>query len=189
MSSSFELVRGNAPPHLRPAFPLDGYKTRQTDWQRITAVISKHWKSSAMFTIGVVMLVSAATLAMKPVYEPEGRVQIDPPGSAVFSLDSTTGTTSDSEYITTEAQKLQTDGLALATIRSLHLNSNPEFVGNVMAQNPANPADAQQIKESEGAALRSFSSHLTVRRDPSSRLVAVSFASHDPKTSAGVVNS
>src|SRR4051812_27936554 len=123
MSSRFEIVRGsaalaptldgNAFPTLRPVFPADAQR-RQTDWQRVSTVISKHWKSSTMFLLAVVILVTTATLLMKPIYEPEGRLQIDPPGSAVFSLDSTTGVTSDSEYITTEAQKLQTDGLALA---------------------------------------------------------------------------
>jgi capsular exopolysaccharide synthesis family protein len=196
MNSRFELVRGNtavAPtldgnafPTLRQVLPGEGQRVRQTDWQRVCAVLFKHWKAASMFVVGVVVLVTAATLAMKPVYEPEGRVQIDPPNSAVFSLDSATGNTSDSEYITTEAQKLQTDGLALATIRALHLDRNPEFAGKAAYQNPGAQSDSQT--GAEDAALKTFASHITVRRDPSSRLVAVSFASHEARTSASVVN-
>ena len=73
---------------------------------------------------------------MKPVYESEGRLQIDPPGSEVFSLNATGAGLIDSEYIATEAQKLQTDDLALATIRALHLDANPEIIGDV----PKRPA-------------------------------------------------
>jgi succinoglycan biosynthesis transport protein ExoP len=159
-----------------------------SDWLRALKVISKQWRWSALFAITVMVAVTAATLAMKPVYESEGRLQIDPPGAEVFSLDATGVGLIDAEYIATEAQKLQTDDLALATIRALHLDRNPEMMGEV-PNRPAVIVVFDQLTPSEMAALRSFQSRLSIRRDPSSRLVGVTFAAHDPRLSADVVNS
>lgn len=159
-----------------------------SDWLRAFNVVSKQWRWSALFAIIVVAAVTGATLAMKPVYESEGRLQIDPPGAEVFSLDATGVGLIDSEYIATEAQKLQTDDLALATIRALHLDSNPEFIHEAIGK-PSTIGFDQLAQQREIAALRSFKSGISVRRDPSSRLVGVTFAAHDPRLSADVVNS
>src|SRR5258705_4111827 len=80
-----------------------------SDWLRALKVISKQWRWSVLFAVTVVVVVTTVTLLMKPVYESEGRLQVDPPGSEVFSLDATGVGRIDSDYIATEAQKLQTD--------------------------------------------------------------------------------
>ncbi len=36
----------------------------------------------------------------------------------------------DAEYLETQAQVLQSDGVAIDVIRKLHLDQNPELVGN-----------------------------------------------------------
>lgn len=166
--------------------PVASRRRALSDWQCALAIMSKQWRWSALFASSVILIVTVVTFAMKPVYEAEGRLQIDPPGSEVFSLN-TVGTGTDSEYITTEAQKLQTDDLALATIRALNLASNPEITDN-MHSKPATVSGSGQTSPWENAAVRGFQSRLSVRRDPSSRLVGVTFASHDPRLSADVVN-
>ena len=172
----------------RPLITIPAREHKQSDWQRAVRLVSKHWRASAGFLAGVLVVVTAVTLAIKPTYEPEGRIQIDPPGAEVFSLDAAGRGASDSEYIATETQKLQTDDLALAVIRTLHLDKNPELAGSAAAQTQASDPNPEQLTPAEEAALHSFSSSLSVRRDPSSRLVAVGFASHTPKLSADVVN-
>lgn len=157
-----------------------------SDWVRAFNVVSKQWRWSALFAVIVTVAITLATLAMRPVYESEGRVQIDPPGSEVFSLDAAGVGLIDSEYIATEAQKLQTDDLALATIRALNLDSNPEIIRE--GSNLPSVASYGQLTERETAALRNFRTRLSIRRDPSSRLVGVTFAAHDPRLSADVVN-
>jgi capsular exopolysaccharide synthesis family protein len=154
---------------------------------RALNVVLKQWRWSALFAITVIVAVTAATLAMKPVYESEGRLQIDPPGAEVFSLNATGIGLIDSEYIATEAQKLQTDDLALATIRALHLDSNPEIIREMPDKPFTYGSDWRMQRET--AALRRFKARLSIRRDPSSRLVGVTFAAHDPRLSADVVNS
>jgi capsular exopolysaccharide synthesis family protein len=155
---------------------------------RALTVISKQWRWSVLFAVAVVVVVTTVTLLMKPVYESEGRLEIDPPGSEVFSLNTTGVGLIDSEYIATEAQKLQTDDLALATIRALHLDKSREITSDV-PKRPAVVGIYDQLTPRELAALRNFQSRLSVRRDPASRLVGVTFAAHDPRLSADVVNS
>src|SRR5262249_23602449 len=95
------------------------------------------------------------------------------------------GVSSDAEYIATEAQKLQTIDLALATVRMLRRTGEPA------AENTSQggTVDGTPLPTSaEKQAVHELQTHLNVRRDPGSRLVAVRFASHDPKLSAQVVN-
>jgi capsular exopolysaccharide synthesis family protein len=158
-----------------------------SDWLRAFNVVLKQWRWATLFAIIVIAVVTVATLAMKPVYESEGRLQIDPPGAEAFSLNSTGIGLIDSEYIATEAQKLQTDDLALATIQALHLDSNSEITGEIPDRS-FTFGSGRQIQR-EMATLRKFKARLSIRRDPSSRLVGVTFAAHDPRLSADVVNS
>ena len=177
------------PPLSRTVHPRDmfaGSSRPLGDWTRALNVLRKEWRWSAVFALAVILVVTAATLLMRPVYESEGRLQIDPPGAEVFSLDASSAGLVDSEYINTEAQKLQTTDLALATIRELHLDTNPEIMGEAPLRRAKNSGN--QLSPGESAALRVFQSRLSVRRDPSSRLVAVTFAAHDPQLSANVVN-
>jgi succinoglycan biosynthesis transport protein ExoP len=159
-----------------------------SDWLRALKVISKQWRWSVLFAVTVAVVVTAVTFLMKPVYESEGRLQIDPPGAEVFSLDASRVGLIDSEYIATEAQKLQTDDLALATIRTLHLDKSRELISDA-PKRLAVVGVSDQLTPTERAALRNFQSRLSVRRDPASRLVGVTFAAHDPRLSADVVNS
>jgi len=173
--------------HVRFGNPVSSRKRTESDWRRAWAILSKQWHWSALFALIVIAVVTGVTLALKPVYEPEGQLQIDPPGSEAFSLNGAGGGL-DSEYVATEAQKLQTDDLALATIHALHLETNQEITGKVSAQFPPD-ISAGQLTPRESAAVRGFQSRLSIRREPSSRLVGVRFASHDPRLSADVVNS
>lgn len=173
---------------MRLVSPAASRREAMDDWRRVWDILAKEWRWSALFAAIVTALVTVVTLSMKPVYEPEGQLQIDPPGSEAFSLDTAGGGLVDLEYITTEAQKLQTDDLALATIRALHLDTNPEITGTIPAHSGSS-ISANQLTPRENAAVRGFQSRLSIRRDPSSRLVGVRFASHDARLSADVVNS
>jgi len=176
------------PRQTQPGNLLTSRRHPPTDWLRALRVVLNQWRWSVLFAVAVVVVVTVATLAMKPVYEAEGRLQIDPPGAETFSLDLTGVGLIDSEYIATEVQKLQTDDLALATIQALHLDTNPEIIKEAPSR-PITVTGSDQLTPNEMAALRSFRSRLSIRRDPSSRLVGVTFAAHDPRLSATVVNS
>jgi succinoglycan biosynthesis transport protein ExoP len=157
-----------------------------SEWLRAMNVVVQQWRWSVAFAFAVAGIIAVVTLTMKPVYESEGRLQIDPPGAEVFTLDATGVGLIDAEYIATEAQKLQTDDMALETIHRLHLDSNPEIWPNAKAID--SNSDSTGSAGRETAALRNFKSKISIRRDPSSRLVGVAFAAHDPRLSAEVVN-
>ena len=149
------------------------------DLRKAYAILLKHWRAAAIFAITTIVLVTAATLLMPAIYEAQGRLQIDPPGQEAFSLQTATGEVTDAEYVNTEAQKLQTHELALATVTALHLD-----------QRAATSAPGSTNKDGGAlrAALSDFRSHLSIHRDPGSRLVVVQFASRDPGLSAEAVN-
>jgi capsular exopolysaccharide synthesis family protein len=158
-----------------------------SDWERISAILKKHWKLAAGFAITIFLVAAIATFLMKPVYEPITRLEIDPPGTEVFSLQAGANDSGNSEYLQTEAQKIQSDVLALEVIRDLRLDRNPDLVSQNLADAlPEN--SARRVSRLENAALKSFRQRVTVTRDTSSRLISASFSSHDPQLAALVTN-
>lgn len=158
-----------------------------TGFQHLLNVFQRHWRAASLLAAMVVIIVTAATLLMRPIYEPEGRLEIDPPGTEVFSLQNSGTADGNTAYLATEAQKLQTSALALAAIRALRLDNYPEIAGK-LAGSGSTERDANGTTAAERSALHQFRSQLVVSEDPGSRLVAVKFASHDPRLSATVVN-
>ena len=183
---AFPVRVKSGPIPVRPA-----YARSRPDWLQALAIVRKHWRSFALFAGVVFFIVAAGTLLMKPVYEPAGRLEIDPPGPELVTVGNTINGYGTQEYLDTEAKNLESDELAISVIRALQLDKNPEFAGSPKAG--AAPADqagtvAPTLTPAENAALGVFHSRLKVNRDPSSRIVTVSFATHDPRLAATIVN-
>jgi succinoglycan biosynthesis transport protein ExoP len=162
-------------------------------WIQVPIVLRKHWRLSVQFAICVFLGVAIVTLATKPVYEPAVTLEIDPPGTQAFSLERSWGESStNAEYLETQAKTLQSDELALGVILKLGLDHNQDFVdlSNPDQKLPESGQDheAVQLTSNQHAALTTFRRRLKVQRDTGSRLVTVSFASHDPRTAAKVAN-
>jgi succinoglycan biosynthesis transport protein ExoP len=170
--------------HLRPA-SMDP----RPDWMHALKVLQKHWRLSASFALVVFVTVTTLTLLMKPVYEPVARIEIDPPGAETFSMESG-GSGDESQYLETSAKNLQSDQLAIAVIRALRLQSNQAISTGIaeIERKIADHRDDYHLTPEENVALRNFQSQLKVKRDTGSRLINVSFASHDPQVAANVVN-
>jgi capsular exopolysaccharide synthesis family protein len=175
-----ETPRLPAWPHLPQPHRSD---THDGDLRRFISVLLKHRRGATIFALSTIGAVALATFLMKPIYEPEGRIQIDPPGQETFSMQSNNGP-GDSDYVATEAEKIRTAELSRATIQALQLNRDPELVGKATAQ--AASADDSSAVGTE--AITQFQSHLSVRRNQANRLVGIRFASHDAQLSARVVN-
>lgn len=154
-------------------------------WLRAISVLQKHWRLSALFAALVLVSVAGATFLSKPVYEATARIEVDPSGEK-FNLENGGAGATDAEYLETQSQVLQGDSLAIVVVRKLRLDQNPEFVGKVGAV----PADSkpEQLSSQESDALAKFKTDLKVRRDTASRLILVSFPSHDPQLAAQVSN-
>src|SRR5262249_31387002 len=153
----------------------------RSNWPRLVMVLRNRWRLSALFAFGLMMTVTIVTFLIRPVYEPTARIEIDPPGE-VFSLENNGSGTSDATYWETQAQNLRSDNLAVEVIRSLKLDQNQELAGSVKAGKAADSTVAAgplQLNPAENTALENFQTALKVKRDTSSRLILISFASHD----------
>jgi len=168
-------------------------RAKTPEWILALGVLKKHWRLSGLFAGLVMVTVIIVTFSMRAIYEPSARLEVDPPGET-FSLEGNGGGASDDAYLETQAQNLKSDKLAVAVIRRLHLDQEPDLVpdAETRAQNQrvANPSsdDVLQLTPAENAALGALRSRSTIRRDTASRLITVSFADYNPQLAAQVTN-
>jgi polysaccharide biosynthesis transport protein len=226
MSRNYELVRSirNRLEPLQPMFTRDHRPARlgqaklpatqinKSDWRRTLNILQWHWRSSASFAAVVFLTVTFVAFTQKPLYEPTATIEIDPPGTELGSWEAG-AVSNDTEYLETQAKKLESDELLVAVIRSLHLDQNPDVVGggrefggvslfsrlnlfdwdvkpqeDSEAQLGEQTAVAPKLSKMENVTLRSLRSRVTITRDTSSRLVSARFSSHDPRLAALVTN-
>ena len=162
-----------------------------TDWLHVIDILKKHWRLSAAFALAVTMSVTVITLMKKPVFEPQARVEVDPPGAEVFSLQGNNNSGTATDYIETQAQNLQNDELTLEVIRKLHLDQSPYFGEdpNAVSSGPRLSTEvAVPLTPAENRALFVFKQSRTITRDVASRLITVSVSSHNPIVAATVTN-
>src|SRR5271166_5927546 len=153
-------------------------------------VLRKHSWLMAFFLLAVVSIVTIATFRMQPVYEATARVEVDrdTPNAFRFNESDQGDVYEDSEdYIVTQSKVLQSETLAMQTVRSMGLDRLPQFGGRPGKPEKAEPAgsDASLMRP---PALGAFLGGLSVKRVPNSRLLDVTFESTDPALAARVVN-
>src|SRR5215813_6441686 len=141
------------------------------------------------FLLAVVTIVSIATFRMQPVYSTTARIEIDRENSNVLPFqgaDSYDFIMDMDNYIETQSKILTSETLALQTIRSTGLASNPEYSsGEGPSEALASGSLANHKRPPE---LGAFLGSLSVHRVPNSRLLDVTFESTDPQLAARVVN-
>lgn len=181
-------------------------------WEQAVRVLRKRRWLMVGVIGGLASVFVVVALLMPNIYQPIARVQIDPPGGGISTLHEIEETRSegDQDYLDTQVQILQSQGLAMRVIRALRLDNNPEFarqnkpVSSMSSANyvasvagvPQNEGSYLQeqlelanMTPAEGAALQKFHQKLLVNPVRGSRLVEVSFASRDPKLAQAVTNS
>jgi polysaccharide biosynthesis transport protein len=159
---------------------------RESDWLKALTVIRKRWRLATFFALLVLGVAALIAFRTKPEYQPSGRLEINPPGSETFTMQANGNSLSETQYLETQAQNLETDDLAIAVIRKLHLDKNPDFNAKVPATDP--PADPLKFTAAENAALRTFGARLRVQHDPNSHMIGVSVTAHEPQLAADVTN-
>jgi polysaccharide biosynthesis transport protein len=150
-------------------------------------ILRKHQWLILTFVLTVVTVVTIATFKMKPVYEAAARVEVDKEAGSMqpFPESNSYDEYEDSEaYIETQTKILQSETLALMTIKSLDLARYPEFGGTSesIAWQHAGPSPQRP------AILGGFLGRLSVKRVPTTRLIEVHFEAQDPQLAAQVVN-
>ncbi len=171
----------------------------ESDLLTVVRVFRRRWRTAARFAAIIIAVTVLVTLFATPLYAPDVRIEIGPPGSEAFSIIHDDLAASDNDYVETQVLNLLSESLAISTIRELHLDQNPEFIATrhlsllgwlaprrheAASQNP----DELQLTPQESRALEFFKRQLEVRRLGNSRIVGVSFASKDPHLAAQVTN-
>src|SRR5580698_6083708 len=149
-------------------------------------ILRKHQWLLLSFLLTVVTVVTIASFKMKPVYTAAARVEVDRDTQTVVPFNDTNEYSAyeDTEnYIETQTKILQSETLALITIKSMDLERYPEF-GGMPAAAPGKNGNAS----SRPAILGAFLGRLTIKRIPSSRLIDVQFEAQSPQLAAQVVN-
>jgi uncharacterized protein involved in exopolysaccharide biosynthesis len=148
------------------------------------------------FLVAIVTTVTIATFMMKPMYKSTITIKIEAENPKILAFEDVVGIEkADQDYYQTQYKILKSRNLAKRVIRSIKLDSNPEFVPNL--QNKKNNTDINTLSkqpkplEDDGISsglINSFLDRLDVDPVSKSRLVNVSFTSYDPQLSANVAN-
>ncbi len=150
-------------------------------------ILRKHQWLILTFLLTVVTVVTIASFKMKPVYLAAARVEVDKESQNMspFPDSNSYDEFMDMEnYLETQTKILQSETLALQTIKSLDLTRYPEFGGGPSTTAWAHNGPAPQ----RPAILGAFLSRLTVKRVANSRLIEVTFEAEDPQLAAQIVN-
>jgi capsular exopolysaccharide synthesis family protein len=150
-------------------------------------ILRKHQWLVLTFLLTVVTVVTIASFKTKPVYQAAARVEVDREAQNIvpFQDPNSYGEYVDMEnYIETQSKILQSETLALQTIKALDLGRYPEFGGTANSLTWAHGAGASR----RPAILGAFLGRLLVQRVPNSRLIEVQFEAEDPQLAAQVVN-
>lgn len=150
-------------------------------------ILRKHQWLIITFLLTVVTVVTIASFKMRPVYVAAARVEIDREAQNVLPFQETSSYDAyvDMEnYIETQTKILQSETLALQTIRSLDLGRYPEFGGSPTLLGWSHGSGAPK----RPAILGAFLGRMSVRRVPNSRLIEVQFEAEDPQLAALIVN-
>ena len=153
-------------------------------------LLRKHQWLILFFLLTIVSIVTIATFRMQSVYQATARVEIDRENTnAIHFSDSDSYEMYEDleDYITTQSKILQSETLAMLTVKSMGLDNMTEFGGN-----PAKPvkpsAPGSEASLHRPPALGAFLGRMTIKRVPTSRLLDVTFESTDPALAARVVN-
>jgi capsular exopolysaccharide synthesis family protein len=155
-------------------------------------VVRKHLALSLTFLLTLVSVVAIATFRMKPVYVATAQVEVDRGSSNLLPFQNDQSYSywyDDENYVETQMKILESDTLALKTIKSLRLWRYPEFRSSPQEIAEldafANPSEQPMARP---PILGDFLGRLSVKRIPNSNLLQVSFESQDPRLAAMVVN-
>jgi capsular exopolysaccharide synthesis family protein len=165
-----------------PTAQLPPRGDRQFRPQQIWAVIRKGWRLAAGFACATVLFTVFYTLSQKKIYRSTTSLQIDPTSvqplgrqvEQVVEIGAGSYWTN-KEYNETQFKIIQSQRLAVEVVRTLGLNKDPGFLGNLVPGAAAPPREV-----SVDAAARTLRGRLSVDPIRNSRMVNVSLDDADP---------
>src|SRR5216683_3196435 len=181
--NSTESLQRHSPFHALDLMP------REAHLLDYLLILRKHQWLIIFFLLAIVSIVTIATFRMQPIYEATARVEVDRDNPNAFRFSESQGDDYGDleDYIVTQSKVLQSETLAMHTVKSMGLDRLPQFGGH-----PGNPEKAAPVGSDASLmrppALGAFLGGLSVKRVPSSRLLDVTFETTDPILAARVVN-
>jgi capsular exopolysaccharide synthesis family protein len=170
-------------PSRLPAWDLSPREPHLYDY---LLILRKHQWLILSFMLAVVSITAIGTFRMQPVYVATSRIEIDRENSNILPFQNTDDYVVDLEnYIETQSKILTSETLALQTIRTGVLASQPDFSSDLSSDALATGSLANMKPPPE---LGAFLGSLSVKRVLNSRLMDVSFESTSPVVAAQVVN-
>jgi succinoglycan biosynthesis transport protein ExoP len=175
--------------HRSPFLALD-LMPREPHLLDYLLVLRKHQWLITFFLLAVVSIVTIATFRMQPIYEATARVEVDRDTPNAFRFNES-GQEEDyfdlEDYIVTQSKILQSETLALQTVKSMGLDQLPQFGGSPgKPEKPEPPGSDASLRRPP--VLGAFLGGLSIKRVPNSRLLDVTFETTDPVLAARVVN-
>src|SRR6266853_2129436 len=199
-SPSNQLMRSPHDPMRLPRLLAAEGREDESDLVAVVRVFRRRWRTAARFAAIIMAVTVVMTLFATPLYAPDVRIEIGPPGSEAFSIIHDDLAASDNDYVETQMLNLLSESLAISTIRQLHLDQKPEFIATRHLpllgwlrprrtdETASQAPDELHLTARESRALQVFKRQLEVKRLGNSRIVGVSFASKDPHLAAQITN-
>jgi succinoglycan biosynthesis transport protein ExoP len=205
-------VRASGPDNssrLHPPAVSLAYQGPDFTWEQAFRILKKNRRFGSAIALAILAGVVMAVLLMKNEYQPVARVEIAPPASGIQTVNEiqSSAQVEDQDYLDTQIQILQSDGLAVSVIRQLRLDKLKEFAGTTPPAQSADTAsddsngfaneDKSSLQEqmslatltpAESVALKTFEKNLSVDAIRNTRLVEVSYSSNDPQLAQRITN-
>lgn len=183
--SAYPAGGANQPPSNDPMHSLLRVVSKRRKWIIAAIVLCE---AMALFV----------TLMMRPTYQATATIELNKQGSGIDlglgdALSSTFGGGNESLLtdLQTETAILEGDSLALAVIQQLKLESEAPFASKAPAEGKAKAEEGLPLEQApirRTRLLAIFRGHLRVVPERGTRLIQVSFQSHDQNQAAQVAN-
>ncbi|HKT11584.1 MAG TPA: polysaccharide biosynthesis tyrosine autokinase [Terriglobia bacterium] len=149
-------------------------------------ILSKRRWTILTVALLVTTLTAIYSFREKPVYRATVEVEVDSETPGVQSVNNVyQSVPTDSTFLETQVDVLNSGSLAWQTIQQLKLDRNPAFNPSASGGQRPSEDDSQEQKE---ALISRFENSLQVDLVPGSRMIKVSFESTGPRLAAGVAN-
>lgn len=179
---------------MGPAGALALQSANAYDLQSLMRMLVKRWKWIAGSIVICELIAIILTATTKPTYDATATIELNKSGGSmdlglgdVLSQQLSSGGESLQTDQQTETAILQSDSLALEVIERLRLESQPPFA----AKDGKNQESGLSIEESSRKRTRLlgiFKANLKVKPYRGTRLIQVTYESHDPKQAAQIAN-
>lgn len=180
------------------ASPVHYQSASATGLHNLLRVLTRRYKWIIGSVVICVLWAFVITLRTKPTYESTATIELNKGGGGSLDLglgdalgQQLTGGGGDlNTDLHTETAILKGDSLALAVIQRLGLASQAPFgtEGGNTAKDPEKSLPLEEAPQTRGRLLGVFESHLKVQPVSGTRLIQVTFESHDARQAAQIAN-